>query len=67
MGFPGGLEAKNLPVMREPQGDGLDWKDPLEKGMAPHSSIVSWRILWIEESGGLQSMGVAKSWTRLND
>ena len=35
----------------------LDWEDSLEKGMATHSSVVAWRILWTEEPGGLQSMG----------
>ena len=35
----------------------LGWEDPLEEEMAPHSSIVAWRIPWIEEPGGLQSMG----------
>ena len=35
----------------------LDWEDPLEKGMAPHSSLLAWRIPWTEETGGLQSMG----------
>ena len=34
----------------------LDLEDPMEEGMAPHSSILAWRILWTEESGGLQSM-----------
>ena len=35
----------------------LGWKDPLEKGMAAHSSILAWRIPWTEEPGGLQSRG----------
>ena len=35
----------------------LGWEDPLEKGMATHSSIFAWRILWTEEPGGLQSRG----------
>jgi len=35
----------------------VSWKDPLEKGMATYSSILAWRIPWIEEPGGLQSMG----------
>ena len=35
----------------------LHWEDPLEKGMATHSSILAWRIPWTEEPGGLQSMG----------
>ena len=36
----------------------LGWKDPQEKGMAPHSSILVWKVLWAEEPGGLQSMGL---------
>ena len=39
----------------------------LEKAMAPHSSTLAWKIPWTEEPGGLQSMGFAKSWTRLSD
>ena len=35
----------------------LGWEDPLEKGMATHSSILAWRTPWTEEPGGLQSMG----------
>ena len=35
----------------------LDQEDPLEEGMAAHSSILAWRITWTEEPGGLQSMG----------
>ena len=35
----------------------LVWEDPLEEGMATHSSILAWRIPWTEEPGGLQSMG----------
>ena len=38
-----------------------------EKAMATHSSILAWKIPWMEEPGGLQSMGSAKSWTRLSD
>ena len=45
----------------------LGGKDPLEKEMATHSSILAWEIPWTEESGGLQSTGVAKSRTRLSD
>ena len=37
---------------------GKTWKDPLEEGMATHSSILAWRIPWIEEPGALQSMGL---------
>ena len=49
--------VKNLPAMQETQAPSLDWEDPLEKGMATHSSILSWRIPWMEEPGGLQSRG----------
>ena len=47
---------KNLPAMQETQVQSLGQKDPLEKGMATHSSILAWRIPWTEEPGGLQSM-----------
>ena len=43
--------------MQETWVRSLGWEDPLEKGMATHSSILAWRILWTEEPGGLQSMG----------
>ena len=36
------------------------WEDPLEQEMATHSSILTWKTLWTEELGSLQSMGVAK-------
>ena len=49
-------KAKNLPGMQETQFLFLDWEDPLEKGMATHSSILVWRIPRTEEPGGLQSM-----------
>ena len=39
------------------QVQSLDWEDPLEEGMAAHSSILVWRIPWTEEPGGLLSMG----------
>ena len=39
------------------QVQSLGQEDPLEQGMATHSSILAWRILWTEEPGGLQSMG----------
>ena len=39
----------------------LDWEDPLEKEMATHSSILAWSIPWMEEPGGLQSMGFQES------
>ena len=50
-------KVKNLPAMQETRVQALVWEDPLEKGMATHSSILAWRIPWTEEPGGLQSMG----------
>ena len=44
---------KNLPAMQETQVQSQDQEDPLEKGMATHSSILAWEIPWTEESGGL--------------
>ena len=44
--------------MQETQVRSLGWEDPLEKGMATHSSILSWRIPWTEEPGELQSKGL---------
>ena len=55
--------VNNLPAMQETQIQSLGWEDPLEKGMAIHSIIIVWRIPWTEESGRLQSMESAKSWT----
>ena len=54
--------VKNMPTMRETKVRSLGQKDPLEKGLAPHSSILAWRSLWTEELGGLQSMGVTESY-----
>ena len=48
---------KNLPSMQETKVQFLGWEDPLEKGMATHSSTLAWKIPWTEEPGGLQSMG----------
>ena len=48
--------AKNLPIMQETQVQSLGREDPLEKKMATHSSILAYRISWIEEPDGLQSM-----------
>ena len=49
--------VKKLPEMQETWIQSLGREDPLEKGMATHSSILAWRIPWTEEPGGLQSMG----------
>ena len=56
-GCPGDSVVKNLPAVQESQVQSLDWKDPLEKRMAAHLSILAWRTPWTEEPGGLQSMG----------
>ena len=50
--------------MLETQVRSLGQEDPLETGMATHSSILAWRIPWTEGLGGLQSMGSQKSWTQ---
>ena len=47
--------------MRETWVQSLDWEDPLEKGMATHSSILAWRIPWTEGPGGLQYMAHKES------
>ena len=52
--------VKNLPAMQETWVPSLDQKDPLEKGMATHSSILAWKIPWTEELGRLQSMGLQR-------
>ena len=52
--------AKNLPAMQETRVQSLGWEDPLEKGMATHTSILAWRIPWTDH-------GVAKSRTWLRD
>ena len=57
---PGGSVRKNLPAMWETWVSSLGLEDPLEKEMATHSSILAWEILWREEPGGLQSMGLQR-------
>ena len=49
--------VKNLPEMQGTQVRSLGEEDPLEEGMATHSSSLAWRIPWTAEPGGLQSMG----------
>ena len=60
LSFPGGSAVKNPPAMQELQVQSLGRDDPLEEGMATHSSILAWIIPWTEESGGLQSMGLQR-------
>ena len=52
-GFPGGSDGKESSC----NARNLGWEDPLEEGMATHSSIFAWRIPWTEEPGEMQSMG----------
>ena len=55
--------VKNLPANAGDIRDkvqSLDWEDPLEEGMATHSSILAWRIAWTEEPGRLQSTGLQR-------
>ena len=59
LGFPSGSDGKEF-AMQETQVWSLGWKDPLEKGMATHSSILDWDISWTEEPGRLQSMGLQR-------
>ena len=53
-----------LPTMQGTWAQSLAWEDPLEEGMATHSSILAWRTPWTEEPGGLQSIEL-QSQTRL--
>ena len=57
LGFPDGSAVKNPPVLQEMQVRSLGCEDPLEAGMATHSSNLAWRIPWTEEPGRLQSIG----------
>ena len=57
--------VKNLPAMQETWVQSLGWEDPLEEGVATHSSVLAWRIPWTEEPSGAAAQGVAKSWTQL--
>ena len=58
---------KCLPSMQETQVQSLGREDPLEKEMATHSRTLAWRIPWREEPGSLQSTGVTKNRTQLNN
>ena len=49
--------VKNPPAMQDTWVQSPGQEDPMEEGMATHSSILAWRISWTEEPGGLQSMG----------
>ena len=55
-GFPHGSDDKESAFSARDPGSIPGWEDPLEKGMATHSSILAWRIPWSKEPGGLQSI-----------
>ena len=62
-GFPNGSAGeseKNLSVKQKTQGQYLGQEDPMEEGVATHSSILAWGIPWTEEPGGLQSIGLQR-------
>ena len=59
--------VKKPPAMQETWVRSLGGEDPLEEGMATHSSILTWRIPWTEEPGGAGVHGVAKTGTQLSD
>ena len=66
-GFPDGSNyLKNLLTIQKTQIQSLGQEDPLEEGMATHSSVLAWRIPWTEEPGGQQSMG-SQGQTQLSD
>ena len=56
--------VKHPPAMQETWLQSLGGEDPLEKEMATHSSVLAWEILWREEPGGLQSMGLQSQASR---
>ena len=60
MGFPGGSDGKVSTCNAEDLGSIPVQEDPLEKDMATHSSTLAWKILWMEEPGRLQSMGLQR-------
>ena len=61
LGFPGGSDSKESAYNAEDRVQSLGQEDPLEKGMATHSSILAWRIPWTEEPAGPQSIGSKES------
>ena len=67
LGLPGGSDGKESACNAGGRFGSLGREVPLEEGMATHSSILSWRIPWTEEPGGLQPIEVPKSRTELRD
>ena len=67
MGSTGDSVVKNLPAVQETQVPPLGQEDSLEKEMATNSSILAWKIPWMEEPSRLQSMGLQNSQTQLSN
>ena len=68
LGLPWWISGKELTCQCRRFGfQSFSQKDPLEKAVATHSSILAWEIPWTEEPGGLQSMALQKSQTQLSD
>jgi len=67
LGFPGGSAVKNPPAMQETQVQSLSQEDPLEEGMATHSSILAWKNSM--DRGGWETTihEVTKSWIQLSN
>ena len=66
MGFSGGSVVKNPPSKQETWIQSLGWEDTLEKELATHSSILAYKIPWMEKAGRLLHEA-AKNWTQLSD
>ena len=67
LGLPGGSVVKNPLPKQEVQAQSLGLEDPLEREMAPHSSILAWETPWTEDPGGLQFLWSRKSQTHLSE
>ena len=66
MGFPGGIVVESLPAVQETKVQSLGWEDPLEEGMATHSSILAWRIHVDRGAWWAIVCGATESQTRLS-
>ena len=67
MGVPGGSDGKEFSAMQETWVASLGWEDPLEKGMATHSSILAWRISMDRGAQWGTVHGITNSWTWLSN
>jgi len=59
--------VRSQPAIQETWVGSLDWEDTLEKEMATHSSMLAWKIPWMDKPGWLQSLGLQKNGTQLTD